>query len=261
VVGQQKLVNKFNSYTLTTLPHSIILLGDIGCGKHLLVNELATRLNVNVIDISKNISLDLLDEISNLATPTFYIIDASSLTERNQNALLKFLEEPSVYAYIFILTTSKAILLNTILNRCIIFKFETYTKSELRNFLNDEDELILSICTTPGQVMSLHADNLKELQTLCNTIITKMSTANYQNTLSIVKKMNLKDEFDKFDINIFFNVLLNELLYLYTNTVDIKLYNMYLLVLKYRDRLTDSRLNKELFLENFLTSLWEFSRQ
>ena len=40
MIGQQELVNKFNSYTLETLPHTILLLGDRGCGKHLLVKVL-----------------------------------------------------------------------------------------------------------------------------------------------------------------------------------------------------------------------------
>ncbi len=261
MVGQKKLLDKFNSYSLTTLPHSILLVGDGGCGKHTLIKEFASKFEVEVVDISSNISLELIEEISNVVVPTIYIIDSSKITEKNQNALLKFLEEPSMYAYIFILTTSKSILLNTIINRCVVFEFAPYTKEELKTFLGKEDESILDICTTPGQVQSLHITKLGELKQLCNTIITKIGKANYSNTLSIVKKINLKDEYDKFDINVFFNTLLNEILSAYSNSQDVKLFEMYNLVLSSKKKLRDSRLNKELFMENFLTSMWEFTRQ
>lgn len=260
MIGQDKLVAKLKSYSITTLPHSILLLGDSGCGKHTLTKEIARYFDIEVVDISTIISLDTMIEISEKPVPTMYMIDCSVLTDRHQNILLKSLEEPSMYAYFVLLCTNKATILQTVANRCVSFEFEPYSKETLAQFIQD-DVHVLDICTTPGQILSLHGYSLKDLEQLCEDLVCKVSKANYPNTLSIVKKINLKDEFDKYDINVFFNVLsltilkLMKQLPLYTH-----LGKMYNLVLEYRKRLRDSRLNKELFMENFLTALWEFVR-
>ena len=260
MIGQDTLISKLKSYSITTLSHSILLLGDVGCGKHTLVNELGSYFNVDVIDISQSISLEALEEISSRAIPTFYIIDSSLITERQQNIILKSLEEPSQYVYIFILATAKTTLLDTIINRCVSYEFEPYSRETLKQFLKDDNEDVLDVCTTPGQVLSMHVGDLLKLKELCMTIITKIDKANYPNTLSITNKINLKDEFDKYDINVFFNVLLNTICKELTKSFDNRYVSMYNLIMSYKKRLRDSRLNKELFMENFLTNLWEFVR-
>ena len=261
MLGQDKLFNSLMAYSMSDFPHSILLLGDKGCGKHTLVKEIANTHDVSIVDITNSISLETITEISNRPIPTIYIIDCSLITERHQNIILKFLEEPSAYAYIFLLCTSKSMLLPTIVNRCMIYEFEPYTREILSQFLTDNNTHVLDVCTTPGQVLSIHSGDLEKLEELCVTIVTKIGRANYSNTLSIVKKINLKDEFDKFDINVFFNVLLETILKLYINsTLNIKFTELYNLVADYKKRLGDTRLNKELLLENFLTTVWEFMR-
>lgn len=259
MIGQDKLVSKLKSYSITTLPHSILLLGEQGCGKHTLTKELAKYFGIDLVDISSNITLDTLIEISDKPIPTMYLIDCSVLTDKHQNILLKCLEEPSMYAYFVLLSVNKAMLLQTVANRCVSFEFEPYTKEVLAQFVQD-DANVLNVCTTPGQVLSLHSGDLANLETFCYTIVTKICRANYPNTLSIVKKVNLKDEYDKYDINVFFNTLLNVIYETMTTDYSNKLFEMYNLVSNYKKRLRDSRLNKEYFMENFLTTLWEFAR-
>lgn len=279
MIGQDKLISKLKSYTITTLPHSILLSGETGCGKHTLAKELAEYFNLDLIDISEVISLDTINEIATKPIPAMYLIDCSVLTDRHQNIILKFLEEPSSYAYLVLLCVNKSMILQTVANRCVNFEFEPYSRETLARFItpnivvdpfstdidgpfstNNESSHILDVCTTPGQVLSLHSGDLGKLEELCETIITKMRKANYSNTLSITQKINLKDEFDKFDIQVFFNVLLQTLLRLIKEKYSIEYVNMYNFIAKFRKRLKDSRLNKELFIENFLTNLWEFVR-
>lgn len=259
MIGQDKLVAKLKSYSITTLPHSILLVGEEGCGKHTLTREIAKHFNIELIDISNTISLDTIIEISNRPIPTMYMIDCSVLTDRHQNILLKFLEEPCMYAYLVLLCANKSTILPTIANRCVSFEFEPYTRDVLSQFV-DKDMHVLDVCTTPGQILSLHSGDLFKLETLCVDVATKIQKANYQNTLSITKKINFKDEFDKYDINVFFNVLLSTIYDLYRKSSYNNFSNIYKLVLEYKKRLRDTRLNKELFMENFLTNLWEMSR-
>jgi len=260
MIGQDRLVNKLKSYSIATLPHSILLLGEIGCGKHTLVNELGKYFDVDVIDISESITLETLDDISNRPFPTFYIVDNSLITERHQNIILKSLEEPSSTVYIFVLSTTKNTLLDTIINRCVSYEFDAYTRDELMRFLKDSSDCVLDVCTTPGQVLSMQVGDFESLKNLCNTIVTKIDKANYANTLTIANKINFKDEYDKYDINIFFNVLLLTIRDILSKSFDTQYVSMYNYVMSFKKRLKDSRLNKELFMENFLTELWEFVR-
>lgn len=260
MIGQELLLETFSKYTLSNLPHSIIFLGEVGCGKHTLLNELVQRYNVNLYDISDNISNDTLDEIYiNSSTPKFYLINSSQLTYLNQNKILKFIEEPLKNIYIFILTENLNILLSTIKNRCLIFQFEKYTLETLKQF--STDNLILKVCSTPGQIINILNSNynLNDLNDLCDKIINKLNIASLSNTLSILNKLNLTDSI-KYDINIFLNLLTIKYLEIYKETKLELNYKLYNIVDKYNYQLKDSRLNKKYILENLLIDLWTTSR-
>ncbi|HEX7042808.1 MAG TPA: hypothetical protein VF189_06155 [Patescibacteria group bacterium] len=63
------------------------------------------------------------------------IQDAQILTIEAQNALLKILEEPPIYTYIFLLTTSENTFLPTIISRCKIVRLE----EEKKHILPEEE--------------------------------------------------------------------------------------------------------------------------
>lgn len=68
-----------------------------------------------------------------------YIIDeAEKLTVQAQNSLLKTIEEPPVYAVVFLLTTNPDILLPTIVSRCITLKMQPVENAILKQFLVKE---------------------------------------------------------------------------------------------------------------------------
>ncbi len=94
------------------------------------------------------------------------IIDAHLLNEAASNCLLKTLEEPS--NGIFILLTSKLnILLDTIISRCQIIRFRSFSKKQINSFLKDNletskfninkklniQDLINSANGSPGQLL------------------------------------------------------------------------------------------------------------
>ena len=266
MVGQAKLLNKLKSYTLKTLPQTIIFIGNKGCGKHTLVSEMRNYFNLDLIDMSSNISLDYINDIYTKALPAFYLINMDVLTEKQQNMILKFIEEPIKGSYIILLSSNKANLLNTIVNRCIIYTFDPYTREELSNFidkdLNESDtNKILELCSTPGQILSTSLKNLEDLYKLCDNIIYKMSIANYSNALSIANKINFKDEYDKFDIDIFFTALLNKIKIEYFKSNDNRIFELYNITLNYKKRLRDLRINKEMLIENFISYVWKFNKE
>ncbi|MDO4977794.1 MAG: AAA family ATPase [Eubacteriales bacterium] len=65
-----------------------------------------------------------------------YIIDeAEKMNDSAQNAILKTIEEPTEYAIIFLLTTSRGAFLPTILSRCILLSIKPLTTSLIRSYL------------------------------------------------------------------------------------------------------------------------------
>lgn len=260
MVGQNKLIAKLKSYTNATLPHSMLFLGESGCGKHTLVSEMAKMFNLPLIDATEVLSPESIEEMKLRSVPTMYLISMDSISERAQNSLLKLVEEPGSNAYVVLISSSKYGILDTILNRCIIYDFEPYTVAELSEIVGEEiPAKVLAVTTTPGQI-KVTLNRYDALMTLCATIGTKMCKARFTNALSIADKINYKDEYDKFDFYVFIKALKMSLADLYIKTNEetaIKLYNI---VQEEAEKLVDSRLNKEVFMYHLLTRLWFASR-
>ena len=50
MIGQKRLLNVIDNYTIDTFPRSVILIGDQGCGKHTLVNYISENIIENAIN-------------------------------------------------------------------------------------------------------------------------------------------------------------------------------------------------------------------
>lgn len=266
MLGQDKISNSLLK-PIVRLPKSILLIGEQGCGKHTIVREISEMNNIDVVDITNNLTLDYINEILISPIQKIYLIDTSSITEREQNVILKLVEEPPMSATIILLCENKTSLLDTIINRCSIFTFDSYDKELLSTFVEDkeQEDLILSLCNTPGQIINMHSKNIQELKDLCEKFVTKLNVANYQNTLTIANKINFSDEYDKFDLIILFRMMINVLMSNIKNTNDIVLnalyVNMYFETNQFINRLLkDSRLNKQQLFDNYLTTMWKVSR-
>lgn len=263
MVGQKNLINKLKSYDIDSFPHSVILLGEEGSGKHLICNYIKDNIvKLPLLDITENISDEYINMIYRNPNPSIYVVDIEKMTEKEQNILLKFIEEPLKTAFIILLCENRNALLNTVYNRCVVFEMDLYTKEELNQFItNDEDrELILSVLRTPGKILNTNLSNIRAIYDLCDKMIDKIHIANFSNTLTIKDKINYKDEYNKFDLNIFFDILIYTLYNKYLNESNKKILNMYLITIEARKRLIDKRINKEIFVQNFLTKLWKESR-
>lgn len=263
MVGQKRLINKLNSFTIDSFPHSCILLGEEGSGKHTVANYIRDNvLHFPLFDITENISDEYIDMIYRNPNPAIYLINTDKMTEKEQNILLKFIEEPLKNAFIILLCQNSTTLLNTVYNRCVIFELDLYTKEELSEFISssEDKDLILSVLRTPGKILNTNLSNIRAIYDLCDKMVDKLSIANFSNTLTIVDKINYKDEYNKFDINIFLDMLIYTLYNKYLTENNKKILNMYLLSVNARKRILDKRINKEIFMENFLTKLWKESR-
>ena len=263
MVGQSKLLNRLDNLTLDNMPRSLLLLGEKGCGKHLYLDLISKKLSLAKLDITDTLSFDYILEIYSRTTPSIYYIDIDKFTEKKQNVILKLLEEPPVNAYIVLLASDKSLLLGTIINRCIVFEFERYSISELSSFIEsgDDKSLICEVLTTPGQILSSNIDNIKALQDLCYKIVDKLEIASYYNSLSIANKFNYKDEYDKFDIKTFFNMMNHVLLERYKESSNDKIITYLKKTVEFKRRFEqDNRLDREKLFENYISEMWINSR-
>ena len=262
IFGLDYLTSKFDRYTLDTLPHSILIIGKEGSGKHVISKYLSDKFNLNLLDISDNLSDELIDNIYRDVSPRFYLVDLRKITEKEQNILLKLFEEPSANAYIILLANSTFSVLPTILNRGQIFNINIYDKATLMEFAKEKDVKVDpcyfgNIVETPGDVKKLYSSNISmnAITDLVDKIINKINIASYANTLTIVNKLNFKDEYDKIDVDFFLKTL-------YYNSAEEcikgndKAYTIYSNVGETLRKLTDTRLNKRILVTQMLSEIW-----
>jgi hypothetical protein len=252
MIGQKNLIKKLKNYTINNLPHSIVLIGEDGSEEKEVCNFISDYFNLSQFDLTDFISKEMIDEIYASHTATLYIIDISKLDERKQNILLKFYEEPNDYTYIILLCESDNDIIDTIKTRSYIFKKDIYKKEDLVNLISNipqEDiSIVLNICHTPGQIEIANHTDIKSLYNLCVNIIDSMSKASYQNSLTIADKINYKDNYDKYDLNIFIKMM--RYVSLIKGRCDI-----YKLLIELCHNL-NSMNNKQNRVENFITQWW-----
>ena len=108
----------------------------------------------SVEDIRTQINGDIM--IRPYSSPyKIYIVDeAEKLSVQAQNALLKTIEEPPVYAVLLLLTTNAGMLLQTIRSRCVILELKPVSSPMVKNYLMEQlevPEYHADICTAFAQ--------------------------------------------------------------------------------------------------------------
>lgn len=258
-IGQRKLQEKLNKYTRETLPKTLLFLGDEGCGKHTLIKMLAEKCTLDVIEISEKFDAEQLIDFTQKTVPTAYIINLTGFTEKQQNQFLKFIEEPSESVFVMLMANSEIGILPTILNRCVKLRFEQYSREELQAIANTNitNDLVFEVCKTPGMLTGLDTKTFNDLYELCVKLVTKIRVASYANTMSIFTKINCKDEYSKFDFNLFFNTLEYVAFTDFKNTLNEDSFKVYQITNRFKQARINKTIAKESFILNFLTQLWK----
>ena len=259
MVGQKRILNILSSYSLDNLPHSLLLLGDKGSGKHTIASFLSSKFHLDIIDMTENIDENYINNIYISTTINFYIIDLSQVVEKEQNKILKLVEEPPVNCYLILLGLDKSLILDTILNRCFILELDEYTQEELQSFTNQT--LDFNLFKTPGQIINFNFNTLEDTKDLVSKILNNIDKSSYPNFLKISDKINYKDEYDKIDLDMWINLLLEGFKNKYQESDNNIYKNYYLLTLNLKKRLINPKINKQYAVENYLTKLWREAKR
>lgn len=221
MVGQKKLLDTIESSIQSKeFPKTTLLEGDFGCGKHTLARIISEKLEIPFLEITDMLSQELIEQITLQPVPHLYLIDGTKITVKEQNMILKFLEEPLENSVIVLITDSKSRFLPTVINRCISYTFESYSREELEEICPGTSESIFDYATTPGMIISLKSINLEDYVSFIEKIYSRIAFANFSNTFRIAEKINFSKEVDesKFDFNIFVYLMLKISLRLYKNS-------------------------------------------
>lgn len=262
IIGQTKLLSTINSYTIQTLPKSLMFIGPTGCGKHTFAKYTAKKLDLDFVEIDESVTADDIENFLHSTISTLYLIDLNKFSDKQQNQFLKFIEEPSNSVYVVLITNSEAGVLNTILNRCIKYTFEPYTIQQLETITNTTiDRRAFDMFKTPGKLINLTSENFNALIELANKVVHKIGEAPYANALVISTKINYKDLYNKIDFALFFDAVE------YLAFEDFKVNNteqslvIFNITNKFKHHASKQTLIKEMLMINYLTALWEAVQQ
>jgi replication-associated recombination protein RarA len=240
----------------------MLFIGPAGCGKRTIARYVANKFDLELVDLDAGVSQDEISEFLYKTTNTLYRINLDNFTEKQQNQFLKFIEEPSNPVYIILMASSEAIVLNTVLNRCVKHVFEPYSKAEIEQITNTTvNSLAFDIFKTPGKLLNLTNDSFNATMELANKVVHEISANTYPEVLALATKINYKDLYNKVDFNLFFDAVT------YIAFESLKATNskhnstIFFVTNKIKQYAAQQNLIKETLMLNYLTTLWEAVQQ
>ena len=265
MIGQKNLLKQIPD-SLDRLPHTILIEGIKGSGRHSLVNEIGNKFGIQPINL-ENEGLTFLDNLILSGVVSFCYFDITNMSIKEQNEILKFLEEPSNNCYYFLLCENSSQVLPTVLNRCQRLEMEPYTREQLKTFYDEyimfnefqyTNDRVLEIAKTPGDIISLLDSNVDEVTSLVENIINNIGNANFSNVLVLVDKIK---EFNETKGVVDFETFLKVFFYTIREKIkvdsNVKLYDVYF---KLQDiyrfhKMSYLHLNEKQLYEKFLLDL------
>lgn len=264
LAGQYKINEYINNLTLDNCPRSLMLIGEYGCGKHLCSSLIADKLKLELVDITDSLDHETITSIYLSSTPHVYEIDCSKITIKEQNIILKFLEEPLKNSYIILLAQNTLNILPTISNRCQQWIFAHYDIDVLDSFVCDSNkqyiEYIYSLASTPGQIIDLEGVDILNIFDLAMLICEKIHVASLPNTLTLSNKIAFKQERDKVNFRYLTKALLTILANKITEDETSKSLDMYMSTINYSQKQDIPNIDQKYIFDNYIIDLWSKSR-
>lgn len=146
-------------------PHVFLVTGPKGCGKTTIARIIANSIKCHPNEFNEIDATDTsggVDAVRELKRTIRYapmagdvrlwfIDEAHGVSPKGQEAFLKMLEEPPVYAYFVLATTDPQKLIKTLKDRCVVFEVKPLTNKEMGEFITGiaEEERV----TIPAKVI------------------------------------------------------------------------------------------------------------
>lgn len=127
----------------------------------------------------------------------YVIEDAHKMNVAAQNALLKTIEEPPMYAIILLLTNNKEAFLDTILSRCVVLNFAPLQDNQVRDYLLERYEesakLDFAVAYSMGNIGKaiyvMESEEFTDIKNACMNMLMNISQWSAHETLLYIKEM------------------------------------------------------------------------
>ena len=222
MIGQEHIqLTLDNLFKSDNFPHFMILVGERGSGKKLLVQESIYPNMISkyrVPDIKVDNIRDMITMAYKQRNTLFFIPDADNMSGAAQNSLLKVVEECPNNNY-FIMTLQNATnTLPTILSRASIYHMDIYTREEKLTYYKQisadkEESIVVDICETPGEVEMLVKYDISEFWQYTQKVVDNIALVSGANCFKIAEKVSLKDEGEGYDLRFFWKAFANICMY------------------------------------------------
>lgn len=185
IVGQENILEEINNTPHDKFPSTLCIVGSEGSGKHSVCEYISEYIGLPC-NYLEEINLDIIQDIMMLESPYIYVIDRNTKV-KDESVILKFLEEPPVKAIIVLLPDRDDLYSDIILSRCFTIRLNTYSKDTLKMFT--DNELLVELFDTPGQILENKEAPIEEYSNLCSSLLAKVSCASFSSILSALDKI------------------------------------------------------------------------
>lgn len=212
MVGQQNLLNQIDWMCQSKcFPRFSIITGEKGSQKKEMAQYIAKKLECFLFEAVDN-KIDtirgVIEQAYKTHSPIVYVIDnADDMSVPAKNALLKVTEEPPNNAYFVMILDDVNNTLDTIKSRAVILTMEPYSKRQLKDYAQetyqDNHEIYTDLCSTPGQIDLLYKMDAEKFYGYVAKVVDNIAEVSGANSFKIAEKVALKDEEDKYDLEMF----------------------------------------------------------
>ncbi len=155
--------------------------------------------SIGVDDIRLQVNNDIVIKPYSSKYKIYIIDDAQLMTPQAQNALLKTIEEPPVYAVLMFLTNAQDALLPTIRSRCITLNLRSIDREKIQNYLMAQYQIPdyqAKICAAYSQgnmgkaILMATSEHFREMQDFVIHMLKHVDEMEVYEIMKTIEEMN-----------------------------------------------------------------------
>lgn len=262
--GQPKITEWIDGITFDTMPRTVMICGARGSGKHLVTEMIRDKLSLPSVNITNDLNRSTLESILLSSSAGIYVIECDNITVRDQNTILKFIEEPLQNIFILLLSADSSKLLPTVRSRAFPLVLDRCDRNTLKSFVTGEyDDVaidkIVSVAETPGDVMYLCEHDVLKYVELADKLLSKLHIASLPNTLSIADKVGYVLDQKECELSYFLRILMQRASVMCAHNPKSTSYTYKLMCDTHEliSKMNSSTGNRKHLFENYLIQEWE----
>ena len=228
-----------------------LVVGPKRSGKTHLIQELS-KINNTVMEIIYELDADKVREIINsshaITTRKYIVIqNGDFISPKNQNMMLKILEETPDKLTIFIEALNENKIIRTIKSRANVIKLKSYSQSQIKQVVDIEE--LVPYCNNIGEAMFLKNFSYQQYIDFSVRLQKTISELTFRNLFMVANHTDVTS-----------GGLDMEILFIFLNRV-FEDYNMLQIIADFEQKFKNKSFNKLMLLDRMVISMWEVARE